>query len=188
MSGTCSSLASGATVIALSELYAPATPMQPSSTRYLKPSVALRAEPFGSPFSAWSTNSYGRSRRPDSTASSKAMRWILSKLPPGPSRHAPSQPILMGSMVRILDTRLLLPGGAVVVGRADAIPPLPHLQRQLRGGVHALPGDLRRAARPPHDGRGARRRAGGHGGRPGDARCTHHRRRRASHGRRPSVG
>ena len=33
MSGTSSSLASGATVMALSELYAPATPMQPSSTR-----------------------------------------------------------------------------------------------------------------------------------------------------------
>ena len=44
-------------MIALSELYAPATPMQPSSTRYLKPSVAFFADPFGSPFSACSTNS-----------------------------------------------------------------------------------------------------------------------------------
>ena len=33
-------------MIALSELYAPATPMQPSSTRYWKPSVAFFAEPL----------------------------------------------------------------------------------------------------------------------------------------------
>ena len=78
MSGISSSFASGATVIALSELYAPATAMQPSSTRYRKPSVAFFAVPFGRPFSPCSTNSYGRSNRPDSTASSKAIRWILS--------------------------------------------------------------------------------------------------------------
>ena len=46
MSGTCSSFASGPTVIALSELYAPATPMQPSSTRYRNPSVAFFADPL----------------------------------------------------------------------------------------------------------------------------------------------
>ena len=51
-------------MIALSELYAPATPMHPSSTRYRKPSVAFFAEPCGSPFSACSTNSTGRSSRP----------------------------------------------------------------------------------------------------------------------------
>src|SRR6185436_19764001 len=131
ISGTCSSLASGATVIALSELYAPATPMQPSSTRYLNPSVALRAEPLGSPFSAWSTNSYGRSRRPDSTASSKAMRWILSKLPPGPSRQAPSQPILMGSMASYIRYDPDGCAGSTVVVLPDALPPVPHVRRQL---------------------------------------------------------
>ena len=78
ISGIFISLASGATVMALSELYAPATPMHPWSTKYLKPSVALRADPLGSPFSAWMTNSTGRSIRPCSMASSKAIRWILS--------------------------------------------------------------------------------------------------------------
>ncbi len=77
-SGIRSSFASGPTVMALSELYAPATPIQPSSTRYRKPSVAFLAEPWGSPFSGWRTNSTGRSRRPCSSASSNAKRWILS--------------------------------------------------------------------------------------------------------------
>src|SRR5271155_2313245 len=97
MRGILSSFASGAATIALSELYAPAMPIQPSSTRYLKPSAVLRAEPRGKPFSAWSTNSTGRSSRPSSSASSKAIRWILLYPPSGPSSADPSQPILIGS-------------------------------------------------------------------------------------------
>src|SRR4051794_9179517 len=145
--------------------------MQPSSTRYLKPSVAFFADPFGRPRSACSTNSYGRSRTPDSTASSKAIRWILSKLPFGPSRHAPSQPILMGSMVSYI--RYNLGGGVArrwlgvgsasvaVIGLGDALPSVPDARRQLRRGVRPLPGDLRRTARAADHGRGTRRRAAG---------------------------
>src|SRR3984957_9637525 len=71
--------------------------MQPWSTRYFKPSAVLRAEPRGKPFSAWITNSTGRSSRPSSSASSKAIRWILLYPPSGPSSAEPSQPILIGS-------------------------------------------------------------------------------------------
>ena len=93
-------------MIALSELYAPATPMHPSSTRYLKPSVAFFADPLRQPVLGVQHELVRavEQTRLDGLVEGHAVDLVEAAA--GTVEHAPSQPILMGSMLRILDTSL----------------------------------------------------------------------------------
>ena len=85
-------------MIALSELYAPATPMQPSSTSYLKPSMAFLAEPLRQPVLRVEHELVRPVEQAllDRLVERHPMDLVVAAA--GPVEAAPSQPILIGSI------------------------------------------------------------------------------------------